>query len=107
MLPGNALWGIGPLAETEVATVKIVVRAFLAAFAITALMVIAAIAWRTSWPVVDVMLHPGYVFPKEYWGGIGDPLQGILAIALNIIFYTVAFCCVFWLWGRWRKGHDA
>jgi hypothetical protein len=107
MLPGNALWGTGPLAETEVATVKIALRAFLAAFTITLLMVIAAIAWRTFRPVAGVILYPGYVLPKAYWGGAHDPLQILLVVALDVLFYGVAFYCLFWLWGRRRKGHDA
>jgi len=51
----------------------------------------------------ELMLGPGYVLPEYYWGAVHDPLQLLLALMLNIGFYTCLFLLGLWGWQRVRR----
>jgi hypothetical protein len=44
--------------------------------------------------LVDVALTPGFALPEAYWGGIHGE-QVLLALVLNVLFYTLLFSTVF------------
>lgn len=50
----------------------------------------------------ELLLGPGYALPEAYWGAVHDPLQLLVALVLNGLFYTVLFFVALWLWKRRR-----
>ncbi|MBI3941320.1 MAG: hypothetical protein HY315_10850 [Acidobacteria bacterium] len=43
----------------------------------------------------EIALEPGYYLPEAYWDGIHDPLQLLLVLLLNIVFYVALFAIIF------------
>jgi hypothetical protein len=58
------------------------------------------LTWGLSRRVGDALVAPGYIFPKWYWGGVGDPLQLLLVIGLNVAFYTAVAYVALSFWSR-------
>ena len=74
------------------------VRAALgAAVALTAVAVIGLVAAEehstAAW-LFDAALTPGFAMPEAYWGSAHDPLQFLIALTLNVAFYTGVFAAI-------------
>jgi hypothetical protein len=41
--------------------------------------------------VAEVLLQPGYVLPRAYWGAAHDIAQLLLVVMLAVCFYTLVF----------------
>ncbi len=54
--------------------------------------------------IAEAMLAPGFWLPNWYWGGVGDPLQLVLALALDVGVYGLCFFAVLSM--RARFAHD-
>src|SRR5215467_14263615 len=66
---------------------------------ITVVVVIVGLVVPASAPIADAVLAPGYHFPEAYWGGVHDPLQLLLALGLNVIFYALGALLIVNLFG--------
>ena len=71
--------------------------AFVAAVALTVLAFVGVVAVdeRTlGGRFFDAALAPGFAWPTAYWGSAHDPLQFLIALLLNVAFYTAVFAAV-------------
>jgi hypothetical protein len=66
---------------------------------ITVVAIIVGFVIPASGPLVDGILAPGYFLPVAYWGGVHDPLQLLLAIALNVFAYALGALLIIKLFG--------
>jgi hypothetical protein len=73
---------------------RIVLWALAAAFALTAVALIGLVGVEegtvAEW-LFGVAMTPGFALPEAYWGAVHDPLQFLIAAALNVAFYTGVF----------------
>ena len=56
-----------------------------------------------GWSAAEWLLTPGYILPERYWGGVHDPLQILVVLVLNVVFYSAVLSIAIWLWTK--VGH--
>lgn len=50
--------------------------------------------------ISELILEPGYLLPRAYWGGVHDALQILVVAGLNCVFYGAIFSAVLWPWRK-------